>query len=208
VLVACTLMLAGLAFAAVWMRLGVAVRRRVFESIVIGSVAVVATLVSTRATSSWDTSENRANSFPEADEEALSRVRGRLRIEAHLAPEDPRRVDLERQSISKLRRVLPGLRVEYVSSTSVGLFEQTAEHYGEVWYELDGRRIMNRATTAEGVLETIYAVAGIMPPAESGTSVFRGHPLPAAPRYAAAIFYGVWPALVVGAAIVARRRNR
>jgi ABC-2 type transport system permease protein len=208
VLVACTLMLAGLAFAAVWMRLGVAVRRRVFESIAIGVVAVAAMLVSTRATPSWDTSENRANSFSEADEEALSRVRGPLRIEAHLAPEDPRRVDLERQSLSKLRRVLPGTQVNYVSSTSIGLFEQTAEHYGEIWYELGGRRIMNRVTTAEGVLETIYAVAGITPPAESGTSVFRGHPLPTPPRHAATIFYGVWPAVVVAAAIVARRRNR
>ena len=207
-LVACTLMLAGLAFAAVWMRLGVAVRHRVFESIAIGIVALLATWASTRATSSWDASENRANSFSDADEEALSRVRGRLRIEAHLAPEDPRRVDLERQSLSKLRRVLPDVQVEYVSSTSIGLFEQTAEHYGEIWYELGGRRIMNRVTTAEGVLETIYAVAGMTPPAESGSSVFRGHPLPTPPRHAAAIFYGAWPALVVAAAIVARRRNR
>lgn len=206
VLVACVLIAAGLAFAAVWMRLGVAVRRRAFESITIGAIAVAGTIIATRATSSWDVSENRANSFSEADEEALSHIRGPLRIEAHLAQEDPRRVDLERQSLSKLRRLMPAVQVQYVSATSVGLFEQTAEHYGEVWYELDGRRTMSRVTSAEGVLEAIYTVAAMTPPAESGAAVFRGHPLPASPTHAAAIFYGAWPALVVLAG-VARRRN-
>jgi len=206
VLVASVLIVSGLAFAAVWMRLGIAVRRRVFESIAIGAVAVAGTMIATRATSSWDVSENRANSFSEADEEALSHVRGPLRIEAHLAPEDPRRVDLERASLSKLRRLMPAVQVQYVSATSVGLFEQTAEHYGEIWYELDGRRTMSRVASPEGVLESIYTVAGMTPPAESGEAVFRGHPLPAVPRHAAAIFYGAWPALVVLASLARRRR--
>ena len=39
--------------------------------------------------------------------EALAQIREPLRIEAHLAPEDPRRVDLERRALSKLRRVMP-----------------------------------------------------------------------------------------------------
>src|SRR5438093_3383643 len=109
----------------------------------------------TFATMSVDASENRMNSFPEADEVALRQIHGPLRIEAHLAPEDPRRADLERQALSKLRRVMPSVQVQYVSSTSIGLFEQTASQYGEVWYELGSRTIMSRVTTAEGVLETI-----------------------------------------------------
>ena len=44
---------------------------------------------------SWDLSENRGNSFSEADEQALRGIRGPLAIEAHLAPEDPRRFDFE-----------------------------------------------------------------------------------------------------------------
>jgi ABC-type transport system involved in multi-copper enzyme maturation permease subunit len=207
VLVASVLILAGLSFAAVWMRLGVAVPRRALESIAIATIAVAGTIIATRATSSWDVSENRANSFSEADEEALSHVRGPLRIKAHLAPEDPRRVDLERESLSKLRRLMPAVQVQYVSATTVGLFEQTAEHYGEVWYELDGRRTMSRVTSAEGVLEAIYTVAGMTPPAESGAAVFRGHPLPASPRYAAAIFYGAWPSLVVLVGLARRRTS-
>ncbi len=206
-LVSCVLILAGLAVAAVWMRLGVAVRRRTMESIAIGAVAVAAIFGSTVATLSWDLSENRMNSFSEANEEALSHVRGPLRIEAHLAPEDPRRVDLERQSLAKLRRVLPWLQVQYISATSVGLFEQTAEHYGEIWYEFDGRRVMNRVITTEGVLEAIYSVAGVAPPPESSEDVFRGHPLPAPPRYASLVFYVLWPVAVLTAAVVSRRRK-
>ena len=50
-------------------------------------------------------------------------------------------------------------------------------------------------TTAEGVLETVYALAGVVPPVENG-EVFRGHPLAVPPRGAATVFYGIWPALV------------
>ena len=134
-------------------------------------------------TASWDLSENRMNSFPEArSRKSLERIREPLRIEAHLAAEDPRRVDLERQALSKLRRVLPKLQVQYIANTSTGLFEQTAQHYGEIWYELGGRRAMSRMTTAEGVLETIYSLAGITPPQEDGDEIFRGHPLAVPPQ--------------------------
>jgi MYXO-CTERM domain-containing protein len=96
--------------------------------------------------------------------------------------------------------------VRYVSSTTIGLFEQASEHYGEIWYELGGRREMSRSTTPESVLETIYSLAGVKPPVENEESVFRGHPLAVAPKGAAAVFYGIWPALVVAGAFVARRR--
>jgi ABC-type transport system involved in multi-copper enzyme maturation permease subunit len=207
VLIALTLVLAGLALAAVWLRLGVAVRRRVHESIALGALTAAVVFACALATPSWDTSESRINSFPEADEEALAHIRAPLRIEAHLAPEDPRRADLEHRAIVKLRRVLPKVMVQYVSATSIGLFEQTSPHYGEIWYELGGRREMSRVTTAEGVLETIYALAGVRPPLENEDAIFRGHPLAVPPRGAATVFYGIWPALVVAGAILVRRRQ-
>jgi MYXO-CTERM domain-containing protein len=206
VLIATTLVGAGLALAAVWMRLGVAVRRRVSESMAVGALAVAAITACTFVTPSWDWSENRMNSFPHADEEALRQIHGPLRIEAHLAPEDPRRTDLERRALSKLRRVMPRVQVDYVSATSIGLFEQTSAHYGEIWYELNGRRAMTRATTADSVLETIYDLAGVAAPPETD-DVFRGHPLAVPPKGAAAVFYGIWPALVVAAAFLVRRRR-
>jgi len=206
VLIATTLVGAGLALAAVWMRLGVDGRRRASESVAVGALAAAVVTACTFVTPSWDWSENRMNSFPRADEETLRHIHGPLRIEAHLAPEDPRRTDLERRALSKLRRVMPRVQVDYVSATSIGLFEQTSAHYGEIWYELNGRRAMTRATTADSVLETIYDLAGVAAPPETD-EVFRGHPLAVPPKGAAAVFYGIWPALVVAAAFLVRRRR-
>jgi len=207
VLIALALAGIGLAFAALWLRLGVSVRRRAQESVALAAAGVVVVFASSAAWASWDLSENRMNSFSEADERALAAIATPLEIEVHLAPEDPRRVDLDRKAIAKLRRVMPAVRVHYVSSTSIGLFEQTAPHYGEIWYELGGKKAMSRATTAESALETIYDLAGIKPPAEKDDDVFRGHPLAATPKGAAAVFYGVWPALIVVSAFLIRRQH-
>jgi hypothetical protein len=207
VLVALTLIATGLTLASIWMRLGVQVRRRVYESIALGGVAAAFAFACLFVTPSWDVSESRSNSFAEADEAALRTIRAPLRIEAHLAPEDPRRADLEQRALSKLRRVMPKVQVQYVSATSIGLFEQTAAHYGEIWYDLGGRKTMSRLTTAEGVLETIYDLAGVVAPAENDENMFRGHPLAVPPRGAAAVFYGIWPALVVAGGFLVRGRQ-
>ena len=207
VLIALVFAGAGLGLAAVWLRLGVAVRRRVQESIAVAALATAAVFACTFVTPSWDLSEARMNSFPEADEAVLGRIRAPLRIEVHLAPEDPRRADLDRKAIAKLRRVMPAVQVQYVSATSIGLFEQTSPHYGEIWYELGGRKEMSRVTTAEGALETIYDLAGIKPPVENDEDLFRGHPLAVAPKGAAAVFYGIWPALIVVGAFLIRKRH-
>ena len=206
-LTATALVLFGLVLSAIWMRIGVAVRRRVYESIGVGALTEASIVGFTFVTTNWDFSENRMNSFPKPDEEALEHIRAPLRIEAHLAAEDPRRVDLERQALSKLRRVLPKVQVQYIANTSTGLFEQTTQHYGEIWYDLGGRRAMSRMTTAEGVLETIYSLAGIAPPQEDGDGIFRGHPLAVPPKRAGAVFYGIWPALVVAGGVFLRRRH-
>jgi hypothetical protein len=207
VLIAFVLITFGLALAAVWTRTGVAVGRRLTESFALSALASAAVLTCTFATPSWDASESRANSFADPDEEALAQIRTPLRIEAHLAPEDPRRADLERKAIFKLRRVMPKVDVHYISSTSIGLFEQTSAHYGEIWYELGGRREMSRSTTAEGALETIYALADVKPPDEANEPVFRGHPLAVPPKGAAVTFYGIWPALVLACGFLTRWRN-
>ncbi|MEO6238526.1 MAG: ABC transporter permease subunit [Vicinamibacterales bacterium] len=206
-LAASSLVLFGLVIATIWMRTGVPVRRRVYESAGVGALTSAALIASTFATQNWDLSENRMNSFPKPDESMLHGIREPLRIEAHLAAEDPRRADLERQALSKLRRVLPRLQVRYIAKTSTGLFEQASQHYGEIWYDLGGRRAMSRTTTAEGVLGTIYSLAGVAAPGEDGDSIFRGHPLAVPPRRAAAVFYGLWPALVMAGGIFLRRRH-
>jgi hypothetical protein len=204
-LVALALILTGLSLAAIWMRLGTDVNRRVYESAGIVVLAAGSIFGCTFLTASWDTSEARSNSFSEADERVLTHIHTPLRIEAHLAPEDPRRIDLEHRALSKLRRVLPKLRVQYVSGTSIGLFEQTSAGYGEIWYDLAGRRTMSRVTTAEGVLEAIYSLAGVAPPEETAESVFRGAPLAVEAKGAGALFFALWPGLFLVCGILARR---
>lgn len=207
ILVASTLFAAGLALAAIWTRLGTAVHRRALESMIVAASAAAIIFAAAFANVSWDTSEARANSFAEPAELALKQIRSPLRIEAHLAAEDPRRVDLERKALTKLRRTMRRVEVTYVARTTTGLFEQTAAHYGEIWYDLDGRRMMSRSTTAEGVLETIFSLAGVAPPPENEGDIFRGHPLAVPPKGAAAVFYGVWPALVTAGAFFVLRRQ-
>lgn len=207
VLIAMALSAFGMALAAIWTRLGVAVRRRVWESLAAGAITAAVVFIASFASASWDASENRVNSFSRAEEAALMQIGKPLRIEVHLAPEDPRRVDFDRRVIAKLRRVLPSLRVDYVAATTTGMFEQTADQYGEIWYAIDGRREMNRATTPEGALETIFALAGVTPGADRAEDIFRGHPLAAPPTGAALVFYGVWPAVVVASAWLIRWRQ-
>jgi hypothetical protein len=204
VLAAATLIATGLALAAVWIRLGTAVKRRVLESLVAAAVGTGAIAACMLVTASWDVSEARGNSFSRADEATLAQIPGPLTVEVHLAPEDPRRVDLDHRALSKLRRVRPDMKVRYVSDTSIGLFEQTSEGYGEIRYGLGGRTAVSRSTTAESVLETIYGLAGLTRPEEDEGTVFRGHPLAATPKGAGVIFYGLWPLAVVAAAALAR----
>lgn len=206
VLVALALIAAGLTVSAIWMRLGVPIRRRTYETCAAAALTIALLFACSFVTPTWDLSENRMNSFSEADEETLRHITGSLHVEVHLAPEDPRRADLDRRALSKLRRVLPKTQVQYISATSIGLFEQTSPHYGEIWYDLNGKRAMTRAVTAESVLETIYQLAGVNAPREAEDE-FRGHPLAVPPKGAATVFYGIWPALVVATAFFVRRRR-
>lgn len=205
VLIALALTLMGLGLAAIWQVLGKTETRRAGESAALIAVAALAITAFTFARPTWDTSEDRANSFPLTDELALRQIREPMKIVVHLAPEDPRRADLEHRALSKLRRIIPHLDIQYVSGTSIGIFEQTREGYGEIRYFIGNRTATSRVTTAEGVLETIYDLATMQLPKAPEEPVFRGHPLAVPPVGAPAIFYVVWPSLTLLAALLVRR---
>lgn len=206
VLAALTIVGAGLAVGAIWMRLAVPISRRALETVTVllfaGALAGMFSLVR----GSWDVSESRQNSFPEADQEALERLATPVTITMHLSPQDPRRLMFERGPLAKLRRTVPRLVVKQVSRTSSGLFEQADPGYGEITYEMNGKSLMNRAVTDEAALETIFDLTGA-PPDEGNESEFSGHPLVARPSRAGTIFYGVWPAAVLGLGLLVTRRN-
>ncbi len=154
---------------------------------------------------SWDLSENRRNSFSEAEEGALRRIHDPLRITVNLAAEDPRLADLNRNVLSKLQRVMDRVEIDYTARTRSGLFE--GDHYGEVWYEIAGRRAMLRSTTEPIVLETIFKLAGLAPAAQD-QEIYKGHPLTARPSGAAWLYYLAWPIVVIGAALLEFRRRQ
>ena len=146
-----------------------------------------------------DTSEDRRNSFPPADEAALRRIREPLHVTVYLAAEDPRLADLERGVLAKLERTMPAVDVTFGATGRTGLFERPNEHYGEVWYALGGKREMTRSTTEPIVLETIYRLAGMAPPAPVEATPYPGYPLAKRAVVAPWFFFLVWP-LMVGAA--------
>jgi hypothetical protein len=197
----------GLCIAAVWTRLGTPISRRVVETIGIAGVACLAAWGGQLTHASADLSEGRLNSFAKSEEEALARLPGPLTIEAHLAPQDPRRLELERGAFAKLRRVLPGVHITYMARTTSGLYEQADPGYGELWYQVGGHREMNRAVTDESVLETIFSAGGISPHEENDVP-YLGRPLVAQPVGASWLFYGVWPLGVAVAGFFAMKGTR
>jgi len=201
---------AAFVLAGIWLNIGRTIKFRLAATLVLVVVTACAVLFGANLRASRDLSENRRNSFSTVDEAALRSIEASLRsIEASLrsineplkitiflSPEDPRLTDFEQNVLQKLRRSLDKLEVEYAATTRTGLFD-SEEHYGEIWYELGGRKIVERSTIEEVVLDQIYALSGVTSPDRSGEESFPGYPLAAQPKHAAAIFYLFWPLLVI-----------
>jgi hypothetical protein len=197
VIVMLAVIIAGLALAVVWLDTGRSLRARLLATgalIVLIAGAMVA-VGGMRA--GWDLSENRRNSFSVADELALSQIKDDLRMTVYLAPEDPRLTDLDQNIVKKLRRILPHLEVDYAANSQTGLFEGADEHYGEIWYQLKDQKVMERSTIEPVVLEQLYGLAHIVAPARAETEDFPGYPLATRPKWAAGIFYALWPLLTI-----------
>jgi len=191
------IIVAGFTLAGFWLHTGRTWRFRLVSTVV--TVLLLTTIVYgvNSLSASWDVSENRRNSFSPADEAALKQITQPLRITVALAPEDPRLADFEKDILRKLRRTLPRLQVQYAASSVSGLFENPEDHYGEIWYEMNGKRIMERSAIEQVVLETIHKLAGASAPAKSDETAFPGYPLAVQPRAARWIFYAAWPLIVV-----------
>jgi ABC-2 type transport system permease protein len=200
VVVIAALAIGGFALAAVWLHTGRSWRYRFMGTCVVIITLSAAVIGGARLRSNWDLSENRRNSFPQADEAALRQIKEPLRVTVYLSAEDPRLTDLERSILSKLQRLLPRVEVDYAASSRTGLFEGAEEHYGEIWYEMGGRRIMSRSTTEPIVLEQLYELADVKQPerpAHLEEDDFPGYPLPARARGAPWIFYMIFPVTTI-----------
>ena len=203
---ALALIAGGLYVTAIWLRLGLSTAARTQRSLATLALTILAVFAAGSLPGTRDFSEARLSSFPERAEETLERLQQPIHIEAHLAPEDPRRVDLERHALAKLKRAVPAVDIQFVSRTSTGLFEQTDPSYGEIRYDVGGHRVVGRATTDEAVLEAIFEAANTEPD-DDDAPAFAGYPVVAQPTGARVAFYAVWPALAALAAWLASRQR-
>ncbi|MFN7927124.1 MAG: ABC transporter permease subunit [Blastocatellia bacterium] len=198
----------GFALAALWIETGRKVSTRLLQTAGVLLLAVVVVLAAAQARSSWDVSENRRNSFSRTDEATLRQIQQPLGITINLAAEDPRLMDYERGILNKLRRLLPNLHVTFAANSRTGLFEGSDEHYGEIWYEWNGQKVMNRSTTEPIVLEQLYQLTQLAPPTATEEAAFPGYPLAVEPRGARLIFYGLWPLAVLACWWFVQRHRR
>src|SRR2546430_17010347 len=99
------------ALATVWMAPGVHVRTKLFRSLVCVLAAAVVFGLATQIRFSVDVTEDQRNSFPVADQRALAKLAEPLVMPVHLAAEDPRYADLQRNVLAKLERALPDLSI-------------------------------------------------------------------------------------------------
>jgi ABC-type transport system involved in multi-copper enzyme maturation permease subunit len=203
-LVFCIITCAALAVTAAAIDLGATVRTTATRIALVCAAALALSAAASQVRTSFDLSENRRSSLSLGETRALARIDAPLELTVWLSAEDPRLADLEANTLLKLRRALP-LLVIYPLQGKSALFDSDAR-YGTIEYRLGSRRAVNRSTTEAIVLETIFGLAGIAPPPPEASS-YPGYPLRAQPRGAAAIFYCLWPLLVLTAAVLCSRRT-
>lgn len=196
---------AGFAVAVVWLNTG---RNWKFKAAATTAIAVLVALTmfaAGKARPSWDFSENRRSSFSAQDETALKKIDQPLKVTVFLAAEDPRLNDFEQNVLRKLSRSLARLDVDYAAAGRTGLFAGADDHYGEIWYEMNGQKLVERSIIEEVVLEQIYQLAKMQPPDRRAEQEFPGYPLAARPKFAALFFYGLWPLFTISAWWLSRR---
>jgi hypothetical protein len=123
-----------------------------------------------------DLSEDRRNSFPMADQQQLGKLTEPLVVIVHLAPEDPRYVDLKRKVLAKLERAMT--HVSVCLGTSRQTFASTADDdtYGESEYVYGNRSAVSRSTNPIEILPLIYGLAGVPSPSPIPSAEYPGYP--------------------------------
>jgi len=193
------------ALAAVWLHPGVPLRAKLVRSAVCVTIAAAVVAVATQIGVSVDVTEDRRNSFAAADQRALADLREPLIITVHLAPEDPRYVDLRRNILLKLERVVPNITIRLATAGQSVVGSTSEEAYGEIEYSYGGRSDKSRSTSHREILPLIYALAGRPPPTPIAGEEYPGYPLLANASPALAWFLGGLPLLIVIAWWLSRR---
>jgi ABC-2 type transport system permease protein len=185
------------ALSAVWLHPGRPLKIKLVRS-ALCAVAVAAVLaLATQIRTSIDVSEDQRNSFPPADQRALAELREPLVITVHLAPEDPRYVDLRRNVLAKLQRALPNVTIRLATMGQSMLGSTGDEAYGEIQYSYAGRSATSRSTSHREALPLLYGLAGKPVPTPLEGDQYPGYPLTRDAEPTLIWFYAGLPLLVV-----------
>ncbi len=185
------------ALAAVWLHPGVPLRVKLSRSIVCVAVVGAVFALATQIRTSIDLTEDRRNSFPAADQRALAELREPLVVTVHLAPEDPRYVDLRRNVLTKLERALPRVIIRLAAAGHSVVGSTSDEAYGEIEYAYGGRSAKTRSTSHREVLPLLYELAGKPIPAPLVGEEYPGYPLITGGQPMLLWFFGALPLLII-----------
>ena len=167
------------ALATVWTPPGVGVRSKLFRSLLCVLAAAIVLGLATQIRFSVDVTEDQRNSFPVADQRALAKLAEPLVVTVHLAPEDPRYADLQRNVLAKLDRAMPNVSVRLAGGRQTPATNSGDDSYGEVEYAYANRSDISRSTSPREILPLLYGLAGVSPPAPASGGDYPGYPLAA-----------------------------
>jgi ABC-2 type transport system permease protein len=167
------------ALATVWIPPGVHVRTKLFRSLVCVLAAAIVLCLATQIRFSVDVTEDQRNSFPVTDQRLLAKLAEPLVVTVHLAPEDPRYADLQRNVLAKLDRAMPNVSVRLAGGRQTPATNSADDNYGEVEYAYANRSDISRSTSPREILPLLYGLAGASPPAPASGGDYPGYPLAA-----------------------------
>jgi ABC-type transport system involved in multi-copper enzyme maturation permease subunit len=176
------------ALAAVWLPPGVHFRSKLQRSVACVFAVALALGLATQIKLTFDVTEDRRNSFPVADQRLLASLAQPLAVTVHLAREDPRYADLQRNVLAKLERAIPNMSIRLAGERQ-NLPTIGEDLYGEVEYIYGGRSDVSRSTSPREILPMLYGLAGVSPPAPAPGSDYPGYPLVAGRQVALLWFF-------------------
>jgi ABC-type transport system involved in multi-copper enzyme maturation permease subunit len=184
------------ALAAIWVHPGTSLHKRLARTILCVGLAGVLLAAATQLRKSSDVSEDKRNSFPAADQRVLAGLKEPLIITVHLAPEDPRYVDLQRNVLSKLERIVPNVTIRLVTAGQSVIGSAGEGSYGEIEYSYSGRSATSRSTSHREALPLLYGLAGVPVPTPQTGQEYPGYALVTDAQIALPWFFAVLPLLI------------
>ncbi len=187
----------------IWLHPGKQLWHKIRSMLLIVAVFPLAFIGTDQLNGYVDVTESQRHSFNPADVMALQQMQKPLEITVHLAPEDGRFYDLNHEVLTKLKRVVPDLRLHFADTGSNGLFSAAAtDTYGLIEYEYAGKKDQSYSNSPEEILPLLHNLAEqkVTPDKLQG---YSGYPLIADAGGSKVIFYLFLPLLFLVAGILA-----